>query len=182
MVLGEGAGAVVVEELSSAQTRGATIYGEVLAAATSSAIGRRLEARRGRAMQNVLRTVLRMAGVDLDAVGHLHAHGLSTRSGDVEEAGAIQRVFAERRKPLPVTAAKSYFGNLGAGSGSVELIASLLALGHDRLFPILNYATPDQECPIAAVRDGEVPPGNSFINLSVTPQGQAAAVLLRRIV
>jgi 3-oxoacyl-[acyl-carrier-protein] synthase II len=62
----------------------------------------------------------------------------------------------------------------------VELIASLLALRHGRLFPILNYSTPDAECPVAAVRDGGVPPGDSFVNLSVTPQGQAAAVLVRR--
>ncbi|MCD4726669.1 MAG: beta-ketoacyl-[acyl-carrier-protein] synthase family protein, partial [Pirellulales bacterium] len=180
MVLGEGAGAVVIEELAAAEARGATIQGEVIATAGSSAIGRRLEARRGQAMENVLKALLQAADVELDDLGHLHAHGLSTRDGDAEEAGAIQRVFATRKKPLPVTAAKSYFGNLGAGGGSVELIASLLALQHDRLFPILNYATPDPDCPISAVRDGDVPPGDSFIHLSVTPQGQAAGVMLRR--
>src|SRR5208337_839658 len=102
-----------------------------------------------RAMQNVLTAVLREAEADLNDVGHLHAHGLSTRSCDRDEARAIAHVFAARAKPLPVTAAKSYFGNLGAGGGMVELIASLLALRHDRLFPILNYATPDPECPVA---------------------------------
>ena len=80
-----------------------------------------------------------------------------------------------------MVAAKSHFGNLGAGGGMVELIASLLAMQHGRLFPILNYATPDPECPVAAVRNGDVPPGDSFVNLNVTPQGQAAAVLVRRI-
>ena len=178
--MGEGAGVVVLEELSGAQARGATIYGEVVAAAVGSAIGRRLEARRGRAMQNVLQAVLRSADADIDEVGHLQAHGLSTRSGDAEEAGAIERVFAARGKPLPVTAAKSYFGNLGAGGGSVELIAGLLALRHNRLFPILNYEKSDPDCPIAAVRDGDVSPGDSFIHHSVTPQGQAAAVMLRQ--
>jgi 3-oxoacyl-[acyl-carrier-protein] synthase II len=180
MVLGEGAGAVVLEELSRAQARGATIYGEVIAAATSSVVGRRLVAERDRAMQNVLRAVLRDAGVGVDEVGHLHAHGLSTRTSDIEEARAIGGVFAARSTPVPVVAAKSHFGNLGAGSGMVELIASLLALREGRLFPILNYATPDAECPIAAVRDGDVPAGSSFINLNVTPQGQAAAVMVRR--
>jgi 3-oxoacyl-[acyl-carrier-protein] synthase II len=81
---------------------------------------------------------------------------------------------------LPVTAAKSYFGNLGAGGGMVELIASLLAMQHDLLFPILNYTTPDPECPLAAVRNGDERPGASFINLNVTPQGQASAVMVRR--
>ena len=178
MVLGEGAGAIVLETLASAQARGATIHGEVLAAATSAVAGPRLVAQRGQAMQNVLQAVLR--GVDADDVGHLHAHGLSTITCDVEEAQAIQKVFAARSAPLPVTAAKSYFGNLGAGSGMVELIASLLAMRHDQLFPILNYVTPDPECPVAAVCNGDARPGSSFINLSVTPQGQAAAVMVRR--
>jgi 3-oxoacyl-[acyl-carrier-protein] synthase II len=180
MVLGEGAGAVLLEELSSAQARGATIYGEVLSAATSSVAGRRLVAQRGQALQNVLRAVLRAAGASTSEVGHVHAHGLSTRTCDAEEAQAIGAVFADRSEPVPVTAAKSYFGHLGAGSGLVELIASLLALKHDRLFPILNYANADPECPVAAVRGGGARPGASFINLNVTPQGQAAAVMVRR--
>jgi len=180
MVLGEGAGAVVLEELAAAQARGAAIYGEVAAAANSSAADRRLQARRGKAMQNALEAVIRAAGVQPETIGHLHAHGLSTRTGDAEEAAAIERVFGSRKKPLPVTAAKSYFGNLGAGAGSVELIASLLAMQHGRLFPILNYDAPDPECPISAVRDFDTPPGDSFIHLSVTPQGQAAALMLRR--
>jgi 3-oxoacyl-[acyl-carrier-protein] synthase II len=181
VVLGEGAGAVVLEELSKAQARGATIYGEVLGAASSSVAGPRLVARRGRAMQNVLQAVLHGAGASAEDVGHVHAHGLSTRTCDAEEAQALQAVFGARRTPLPVAAAKSYFGNLGAGSGMVELIASLLAFQHDRLFPVLNYATADPECPVAAVRNGDVSPGASFINLNVTPQGQAAAVMVRRL-
>ena len=77
-------------------------------------------------------------------------------------------------------AAKSYFGNLGAGSGMVELIASLLALRAWALFPTLNYETPDPQCPMHVVRDDSTPPGKRFINVNVTPQGQAAAVLVRR--
>ncbi len=180
MVLGEGAGAIVLEELAAAQARGATIYGEVLAAATSCVADRRLLARRDRALQNVFEAVLHAAGAGPEDIGHVHAHGLSTRTCDADEARAIQAVCGARRESVPVVAAKSYFGNLGAGGGMVELIASLLGLRHGRLFPVLNYATPDPECPVAAVRDGNIPPGNSFVNLSVTPQGQAAAVLVRR--
>jgi 3-oxoacyl-[acyl-carrier-protein] synthase II len=152
----------------------------VLSAATSSAAGPRLVAERSRAMQNVLQGVLQSAAATVDDVGHLHAHGLSTRTCDTEEAAAIGEVFAGRQSPLPVTAAKSYFGNLGAGSGMVELIASLLALEHDHLFPVLNYTTADPLCPVAAVRNGDFGPGTSFINLNVTPQAQASAVMVRR--
>jgi 3-oxoacyl-[acyl-carrier-protein] synthase II len=180
MVLGEGAGAIVLEELSSAQARGATIYGEVVAAATTCAAGPRLLAHRDRALQNAFQSVLQSAGADANELGHVHAHGLSTRTSDADEARAIQAVCGGRSTPVPVVAAKSHFGNLGAGGGMVELIASLLAMQHDRLFPVLNYATPDAECPVAVVRDGDARPGGSFVNLNVTPQGQAAAVMVRR--
>ncbi len=181
MVLGEGAAAVVLEELGHAQARNATIYGEVLASASSAVIRRKMVAHRQRALQRVLIGVLAAAGLTVEDIGHIHAHGLSTRSCDAAEAQAIAQVFAHRKKPVPVTAAKSYFGNLGAGSGMVELIASLLALEEGRLFPILNYATADPECPVAAVTDLSTPAGNSFINLSVTPQAQASAVLIRKL-
>ncbi|MEN6557431.1 MAG: beta-ketoacyl-[acyl-carrier-protein] synthase family protein, partial [Thermoguttaceae bacterium] len=174
--------AVVLEELSFAQARGATIYGEVLAAASSAVAGLRLIADRRQAMQNVLKSVLRSSGLSPDAVGHVHAHGLSTRTCDVDESRAIDDVFGRRDAPLPVVSAKGHLGNLGAGSGLIELIASLLAFEHTTLFPTLNGTAPDPECPVSVVRDGEVPPGENFINLSVTPQGQASAALVRRFV
>jgi 3-oxoacyl-[acyl-carrier-protein] synthase II len=180
MVLGEGAGAVILEELSHAEARGATIYGEVVSAATSSAADRRRVARCDRAMANAMRTAIELGGLRPDEVGHVHAHGLSTRSADVEEARAIGEVFAERARPVPVTAAKSYFGNLGAGGGVVELACSLLALWQGRLFPTLNYETPDPECPLSVVTANDATPGESFLTLNVTPQGQAAAVAVRR--
>jgi len=180
MVLGEGAGAVVLEELQMARRRGATIYAELRAGVSSSAVGARLVARRGLAMKNALRAVLHVAGVGPEEVGFVHAHGLSTRSCDIEEAQAIAEVFATRRQPVPVAAAKSYFGNLGAGSGMVECIACVLALAHNRLFRTLNYETPDPECPVAVVTEPDRPTGNSFVALSVTPQGQASAALIRR--
>ncbi|MBN2581043.1 MAG: beta-ketoacyl-[acyl-carrier-protein] synthase family protein [Pirellulales bacterium] len=180
MVLGEGAAAIVLEEFSAAQARGATVSGEVLAAASTAVAGRRLLADRRQAMINVLTAVLTTSGLKPEVVGHLHAHGLSTRSCDVEEAQAIQAVFGDRAEPIPVVAAKGNFGNLGAGSGMVELIASLLALKHRQLFPVLNYETPDPECPVSAATNGAAAPGDCFINLSVTPQGQASAALVRR--
>jgi 3-oxoacyl-[acyl-carrier-protein] synthase II len=179
MVLGEGAGTVVLEELASAQARGATIHAEIVAGASSSVADRNLVAHRDQAMANALSAALRNARLKPEQIGHLHAHGLSTRSGDVEEAWAIRQVFGDRPEPLPVVAAKSYFGNLGAGGGLVELVASVMALGHGRLFPILNYEDPDPECPVAGVTEPGADPGSSFVNLNVTPQGQASAVIVR---
>ena len=177
MVLGEGAGAVVLEELESAQKRGARIYGEVLGTASSSVANLSGIAQRETALKNVMAAALRDADRSAADVGHLHAHGLSTRSCDEEEARAVHDVFGERAARLPVVAAKSYFGNLGAGSGLIEMVASVLALQHKRLFPVLNYETPDPKCALAVSRNGD-DPGGSFLNVNVTPQGQASAVLV----
>jgi len=180
MVLGEGAGALILEERAHAEARGATIYGEVAGAATSSAADRRRVARRDRAMANAMRMAIESARLRPDEVGYVHAHGLSTRSSDVEEARAIAEVFSGRARRVPVTAAKSYFGNLGAGGGMVELASSLLALWRGRLFPTLNYETPDPECPLRVVTEDDAAPGEGFVAVNVTPQGQAAAVAVRR--
>jgi len=179
MVLGEGAGAIVIETLDHATARGATIYGEVIATASRTSALRNHACHRKHAMTNVLRALLR--STTAEEVGHINAHGLSTKSCDAEEAQAIAAVFGERASRVPVVALKSYFGNLGAGSGMVELIASLLAMQQGRLFRTLNYDQPDAECPVNVVVDDTTSAGDSFINLSVTPQGQASGLLVRRV-
>jgi 3-oxoacyl-[acyl-carrier-protein] synthase II len=180
MVLGEGSGAVILEELEHARARGARIYGEVVGAGSSSVSDRNLVARRDVALTNAMRSALSDAGATPEKVGHIQAHGLGTRTCDADEARAIGEVFGARAKQLPVAAAKSYFGNLGAASGMVELIAGTLALGEQRLFRVLNYQTPDPECQISAVRSADAPAGDSFLNMNVTPQGQASCVMVRR--
>ena len=182
MVLGEGAGTVVVEELQLAQSRGAEILGEVVGFASSAVVDRSGVANISKAFQNVMRQALLKAGMSADELGHLNAHGLSTRAGDEQEASAICAVFGARKQPIPVTAVKSYMGNLGAAGGMVELISSTLALGKGQLFPILNYETPDPRCPITAARSLDQSPGDSFMTISTTPQGQASAAVVRRFV
>ncbi len=180
MVLGEGAGAVVLEELEFARARGATIYAEVVGAASSSVADANLIARRDAALANAMRAALTTAGLRGEEIGHVHAHGLSTRSCDIDEARAIGQVFAGAphrcrwRPPRAISA-------IWARRGMIELAASTLALVHDRLFPVLNYETPDPECPLAVVRSTDARPGKSFLNNSVTPQGQASCVLVRRL-
>ena len=176
-VLGEGAGAVVVEELETAKARGAKIWGELVGYGSSTVIDRTGVGHYRAAFENVLRQCLQTAEVAPEKVGHVHAHGLASRRCDAEEAQAIQHVFADH--PVPVVAAKSYFGNLGAGSGIIELICSLQAVAANELFPLLNYETPDPECPIHAARGGE-PAGDRFVSLSITPQGQASGILVSR--
>jgi 3-oxoacyl-[acyl-carrier-protein] synthase II len=116
-----------------------------------------------------------------DNIGHIHAHGLSTRQGDIEEARALNRVLGDRAAKIPLVAAKSHFGNVGASGGTLELIASLLALEQGRLFPVLNYETPDPQCSVAPVASDGVSPGGSVLNLSYAPTGQASAIIVRAL-
>ncbi|MCA9267368.1 MAG: beta-ketoacyl-[acyl-carrier-protein] synthase family protein [Planctomycetales bacterium] len=182
LVIGEGAAALVLEELSSAQRRGVKIYGEIVGFGSSSVVANKTVARCGQALANSMRMALRTSGKGPDDIGHVHAHGLGTPKCDAEEAQAINDVFRERSTPVPVTAAKSYFGNLGAGAGAIELIASLEAIARGQLFPVLNYETPDPQCDIAVARSLDTPPGTSVLSGNVTPQGQASAILAQAFV
>ncbi|MEM0925675.1 MAG: beta-ketoacyl synthase N-terminal-like domain-containing protein [Planctomycetota bacterium] len=174
-VLGEGAGAIVCETLDHAESRGATILGEIVGYGSSAVGGTKPEHLRI-AIANALRAVTRET--KLDKIGHLHAHGLGTPESDRQESAAIESVFGPASDQPPTTTAKGHFGNLGAGGGMVETIASLKSLG-DRLFPIRGLERSADDCPINAVTTDDVPAGQEFINVNVTPQGQASAIRIR---
>ena len=181
MVVGEGAGAVLLEELESARSRGAKIYGEVVGTGLSTVTDANLNGSRTTALANAATTALRESGIEPGRLGHINAHGLASKSCDYDEAAALSKVLGDNATSVPTAAAKSYFGNLGAGSGVVELIASLLSLRENKLFRTLNFETSDPEAPLAVTTSGDVSPGESFLKLSVTPQSQAAAIAVRRV-
>lgn len=184
-VLGEGAGALVLESLEHAQARGAEIQAEFLAGADSM-VGTHTDDltkfnlvpnyRQG--FVNVLNRVLQDSGKSVDEIGFIHAHGLGVPEVDRAEAEAIQEVFGKRSAPIPVVAAKAAFGNLGAGAGAVELAAGIEALKHGVLFPTRNFHEPAEGCALNVVTNTETPAGDCFINLSINFQGQASAALL----
>ena len=178
MVLGEGAGTLILESENHANQRGARVYGEVVCGTYPAHVGCGLTFCRRDALAQAMSLLLERIGISPNQIGHINAHGLSTGPCDIDEANAIRDVFGRHR--IPVTAAKSYFGNLGAGSGAVEMIAGVLALQENKLFPILNNVMGDPDCPITPVREFGVAAGDSFIKLSVSPQAQASAVFIRK--
>ncbi len=181
IVVGEGAGALILEELSHAEKRGATPLAEVVGFGSSTVIDRSSVAQRQTAVENAARQALRSADMSPQDIGHINAHGSSSVRGDREEAQAIQTVFGEHASKVPVVAPKSATGNTGAGSGAMELIASILALQTGTLFPTQNFETPDPECPLNVVTDTTTPAGMAAMNINVTPQGQAAALIVKRM-
>ena len=176
-VVGEGAAAIICETLQHAEARGANIIGEIVGMASSSAGPNAGEDFLKTALANVYRGAL--GDADPLSIGHLHAHGLGTVECDRYESEAISEVFGDVSIQPPVTTSKGHIGNLGAGGGMVEIVASLSALGGD-LFPILNCDSLGDDCAINAVQDDQTPAGDDFISVNVTPQGQASGVRIRR--
>jgi 3-oxoacyl-[acyl-carrier-protein] synthase II len=178
MVLGEGAAVLILEELGHAEARGARIYGEIVGHASRCVTDRSGVGDRRRVLAQALGGALRNAGLAPDRVTHVHAVGASTVVGDREEAAAMHDVLGAAAERVPTVAAKANFGNLGAASGLVDCVASLLAMRHSGLFPLLNYETADPDCRIRAARRGD-PAGDICLSSAVTPQGQAGALVLR---
>ncbi len=177
---GEGAAAFVLEKLETALQRGAPIYGEILAATSASRLGHDGAAACGKALASAMKQSLKRAGVRPESVGHIHAHGLGTKTSDAAEAAAIRDVFDVHCLQTPVVAAKSCLSNAGPGAGAIELVASLLALKHGELFPVWNSDEPDPECQLWLVQDRNVPSGDRFLNLSMFGRGLASCVAVGR--
>jgi 3-oxoacyl-[acyl-carrier-protein] synthase II len=175
IVLGEGAGVFVAEELGHARRRGARIYAEVVG--FGAAFDRD---RSGSGLARAVKQALAEAGVRPDEVDHINAHGLSTPEADVWEARGLTQVFGRCDPPVPVFAPKSYLGSLGIGSGTVELAASVLALTHGLVPVSLNYDEPDPDCPVTVVRAPRPVRRPYVLKTGLTEMGQSAAVVIRQ--
>jgi len=179
MILGEGAGAIILESLEHAEARGAKIYGEVIAQATSSAADSSRQADSGKALANAIQIALREADRRISDIGHFNTHGLGTEQSDITEAQAIHAAVGEASAEIPSVAMKSFFGNLGAGSGIVETIGSLLALQNGKLPATLDHQTTDPKCNLnISAESREIAKDGMFLNLSFNLQGQASAVVI----
>jgi len=152
---------------------------QVAGHAAATAVDRGGGGRRREALRRAIAGAVAGGGIGAGRLGHIHAQGLSTATGDRAEAAAVRDALGEAAGSVPTVAAKSHFGNLGAGSGLVEAAASILAMERGELFPVLNHQTPDPDCPIRPARRGD-PAGGSFVSAAVTPQGQAGALVFRR--
>ena len=146
-VLGEGAGIFVLEEYEHAKRRNAHIYAEVLGCGmTCDAYHMTSPEPSGREAARAMRMALENAGVTPDEVDYINAHGTSTPLNDKMETAVIKQVFGKKAYQIPISATKSMIGHLIGAAGSVELVATLLAMEHNLIPPTINYTTPDPEC------------------------------------
>lgn len=168
-VLGDGAGAVVLEEYERAKARGATIYGELIGYGMSGdAYHMTAPSEDGAGASLAMRNALRDAAIDPAEVSYLNAHGTSTKMGDLVELKAVKQVFGEHANQLAVSSTKSMIGHLLGAAGAVEAIFTLLAMRDSLAPPTINLDDPDDGCDLNLVanqaqqREIKVALSNSF--------------------
>mgnify|MGYP005843089205 CR=1 FL=1 len=145
-VLGEGGGALILEELEHAQKRGATIYAEVVGGgATSDAYHMTAPHPEGISVSKVMRIALEDAGMTAEDIDYINVHGTSTPLGDVAELKAIQQVFGEQAYQMNISSTKSMTGHLLGAAGAIEAIACILAINHNFVPPTINHFNDDTE-------------------------------------
>jgi beta-ketoacyl-acyl-carrier-protein synthase II len=154
-VMGEGAGTLVIESLSSAKARGAKIYAEMLSYGNNGdAYHITGMPEDGSGIGTAMRLALKHAELEPEQVQYINAHGTSTPVNDKTETMAVKSVFGEHAYKLAMSSTKSQIGHLlGAGS-AVEFIATVLGLHHQIMPPTINYQVPDPDCDLDYVTDG----------------------------
>ena len=144
-VLGEGAGALVLEEYEYAKARGAKIYAEVIGGGMSSdAYHITAPHPEGIGVTAVMKNCLENSGIKPEDVDHINTHGTSTPLGDVAELKAISAVFGEHAKNININSTKSMTGHLLGAAGAIESIAAILAMKHSIVPPTINHQNSDE--------------------------------------
>ncbi|RYL95602.1 beta-ketoacyl-[acyl-carrier-protein] synthase II [Sporolactobacillus sp. THM7-4] len=168
-VMGEGAGVLLLESLDSALKRGAHIYAEVVGyGVTSDAFHVTRPDPNGDGAVRSMKMALESAGLSVDQVDYINAHGTSTQANDSTETQAIKTVFGEYARSVAISSTKSMTGHLLGASGGVEAIFTIKAIEKGIVPPTINYETPDEACDLdytanrAASRTIDVGMSNSF--------------------
>jgi 3-oxoacyl-[acyl-carrier-protein] synthase II len=151
-VMGEGAGALILESVEHARRRGARIYAEAAGyAATGEAYHMVIPREDGLGMAKTLEFALADAGVNATEVDYVNAHATSTTVGDAVETKAIREVFKSHADHLAINATKSLIGHTLGAAGAIGAITTTLSIAHGQIHPILNYEDPDPDCALPGI-------------------------------
>ncbi|KZR90668.1 beta-ketoacyl-ACP synthase II [Synechococcus sp. MIT S9508] len=151
-VIGEGSGVLVLETLSHARARGATILAEIVGYGTTcDAHHITSPTPGGVGGAAAMRLALEDGGLSAERIDYVNAHGTSTPANDSNETAAIKSALGQRAQKIPVSSTKSMTGHLLGGSGGIEAVACVLALQHNVVPPTINYINPDPDCDLDVV-------------------------------
>jgi 3-oxoacyl-[acyl-carrier-protein] synthase II len=183
-VIGEGAGVLVLESLSHAQQRGATVLAEIVGYGTTcDAHHITAPTPGGAGGAEAMRLALADARLMAEDVDYVNAHGTSTQANDSNETAAIKAALGEHALRTPVSSTKSMTGHLLGGSGGIEAVAAVLAIGHNLIPPTINYITPDPACDLDVVPNtAREHPVNVVLSNSFGFGGHNVCLAFRRMI
>ena len=181
-VMGEGAGILVLETEKHAQSRGATIIGELAGyGSTNDAFHVTQPAEGGAGAVRAMQLAIEDAGAEPEDVDYINAHGTSTPYNDKNETAAIKTVFGDHARKLKISSTKSMTGHLLGASGGIEAIAALKTIEKQTIPPTINYTTPDPDCDLDYVPNtAEETQVNSVLSNTFGFGGHNAVVFMRK--
>ena len=181
-VMGEGSGILVLETEEHAQSRGATILGELAGyGSTNDAFHVTQPAEGGAGAVKAMQLALEDAGAEPEEVDYINAHGTSTPYNDKNETAAIKTVFGDHARKLKISSTKSMTGHLLGASGGIEAIAALKAIEKQTIPPTINYTTPDPDCDLDYVPNtAEEAQVNSVLSNTFGFGGHNAVIFMRK--
>jgi 3-oxoacyl-[acyl-carrier-protein] synthase II len=183
MVLSEGAGMVVIEELSHAQKRGAPVYAELVGYASSSSAHHLYQPSLiGQGISTALQKSLSDAQVDPSTISYINADGIGTILSDRAETRALKNVLGSHAYQIPVSSTKSMMGHLGTGAGGVEPIICALTLKENIIPPTINYISPDPECDLDYVpNEAREHTVHTALSINQGLGGQCTCLVLKKL-
>lgn len=181
-ILGEGAGILILEELGHARARGAHIYAEFIAAGTSNdAYDMVAAAEDGHGIAQAMQDALARAGLGVEAIDYINAHGTGTPLNDRVETKAIRDVFGEHASTLMVSSTKSMHGHMMGAAGAVEAAIAALVCERGAVPPTINYMDPDPACDLDYVpNEARRAAVRYAMSTSVGLGGHNSAVIVKR--
>lgn len=182
LVLGEGAGVLILEEMDRAIKRNAPIYAEIIGYGNNNDAFHLTHPSLDQEVK-AMEMAIGDAGIHKDEIDYISAHGTATKINDRTETIAIKSVFGERAYKIPVSSVKSMVGHTLGASGAIGLIATILGMRYNRIPPTINYDVPDPECDLDYVtnkpREGNI---NAALSNCFGFGGVNASLIIKKVV
>jgi len=182
MLVGEGAGMLVLEPIESALRRKSNIYAEVLGYGISCD-AYHMTASHVEGIEKVIRKALKEADIQQEEVDYINAHGTGTQGNDKTECAAIRNVFKERYRTIPVSSIKSMLGHTMGAASAIEALACCLTVKEDIIPPTINFETPDPECDIDCVSNkAKIKRVNIALNNGLAFGGNNSCLVIKKYI